>query len=438
MEMHPSGFSFCLKQVGTHFGDALVEISYQHIQKLYAEASLAQQSHTSTQGFLKGDTPISYIEKNFKPHLLEHIKEFVYRYFVLNQLCKEVTERKILLAGEPRLTDIHVRLEENARYCFSLPLMQQISLQGWKRLPFKAPKRKNYKDLDKQVENFLKDEAIAQKKATTHHVAIGDWVQFSVALLNRDKQYLFGNYKEILWIKVGAEEIDLPLQTLFVGKRKGEVIITNSSFLQEYFSSHVDTHYTFEVIILDFVQQSYFDIEQFKKHFRLRNSKELHQKLIEVFSFRNDISQRRAMAEDTLKLLLQRHQFEVPNHLILRRQKELLDLIHENPDYQVYKMQEDFMEKIKMLATKQVKEDIFALQLALHEELEVTNEDIKNYLNLTKRQRMREFIHFQLPSTKSQGQEFPLSQAVMIHYCLREKALNYAIYHLTKQRIATV
>lgn len=438
MEIEKNGFSFLLKQIGIHFGDALVEVDNRYIKKLYTEASLAQQAHTSTQGFFNGGTPISYIEKNFQPHLLEHIKEFVYRYFVLNQLAKEVTQRKILLAGQPRITDIYVQLEEHAKYSFSLPLMQSIPLQGWKRLPFKAPKRKNYKDLDKQVENFLKDEAIAQKKAIAQQISMGDWVQFTVALLDRSGNYLFDNYKEILWVKVGVEEIDLPLQNLFVGRKKGDVIKTDSSFLQEYFSSHVDTHYLFEVVILDFVQQAYFDVEQFKKHFRLRNNKELHQKLIEVFSFRNDISQRRAMAEDTLKLLLTRHQFEVPNHLVLRRQKELLDLIQDNPDYQVYKMQEDFMEKIKILATKQIKEDIFMLQLALHEELEVTDEDIKLYLNLTKRQRTREFIHFQLPSTKSQGQEFPFSQAVMVHHCLREKALNYAIYYLTKQRIATV
>ncbi|NBQ17247.1 hypothetical protein EBU24_02945 [bacterium] len=172
MEIEKNGFSFLLKQIGIHFGDALVEVDNRYIKKLYTEASLAQQAHTSTQGFFNGGTPISYIEKNFQPHLLEHIKEFVYRYFVLNQLSKEVTQRKILLAGQPRITDIHVQLEEHAKYSFSLPLMQSIPLQGWKRLPFKAPKRKNYKDLDKQVENFLKDEAIAQKKAIAQQISM--------------------------------------------------------------------------------------------------------------------------------------------------------------------------------------------------------------------------------------------------------------------------
>jgi len=438
MESLRDGFAFILKQVGAHFGDALVEVPAEYVVRLYTEASLAQRDSTRTLGFSKGATPLSYIEKNFQPHLLEHVKEFIYRYFVINHLGKELVGNKVLLAGEPRLTDVQLKLQERARYQFSLPLVQHISLQGWKRLPFKAPKRKNYKDLDKQVENFLKDEAIAQKNGHLNVVAIGDWVQFSVALLDHGKKLLFDQCKETLWIKIGAEEIDLPLQQLFVGHKKGEVIVTSASFLQEYFSSHVDTHYNFEVTILDFVPQAYFDVEQFKKHFKLRNSKDLHQKLIEVFSFRNDISQRRAMVEDTLKLLLSRHHFEVPNYLILRRQKELLDLIQDNPDYQVYKTQSDFMDKIKLLATKQVKEDIIMTQLALHEELEVTSDDIKNYLNLMKRPRMREFIHFQLPSTKTQGQEFPLSQSVIAQYCLKEKALNYAIYHLTKQKTASV
>ncbi len=431
-------FAFILKNVSSHFGDALIEVPSEYITRLYTEASLAQKATSRTLGFSKGDTPIPYIEQKFQQHLLEHVKEFIYRYFVINHLGKEILGNKVLLAGEPRLTDVQIKLKERAKYQFSLPLVHQISFQGWKRLLFKAPKRKNYKDLDKQVENFLREEALFQQDHEKPFLSVGDWVQFSVALLDHNKKLLFDHCKETLWVKIGQEEIDLPLQALFIGRKKGEVIVTDASFLQEYFSSHVDTHYLFEVTILDFLPQVYFDVEQFKKHFKLRNSKEIHQKLIEVFSFRNDISQRRAMVEDVLKLLLSKHHFDVPHYLILRRQKELLDLIQENPDYQVYKIQNDFMDKIKVLATKQVKEDILMTQLAMHEELEVTSEDIKWYLNLMKRPRMREFIHFQIPSTKTQGQEFPLSQSILGQYCLKEKALNYAIYHLTKQKTASV
>jgi len=432
---HQQGeLEFSIEEVGTHFGNVTIQVPSHFVKKLYDEASLAQQTETYTYGFVKGEAPLSYIKDNFQPHLVEHIKEFLFRYFIISWLHAELLKKRILIAGEPRLTDVTLRLHENSLFRFSLTLSRPISLQGWKRLPFKAPKRKNYKDLDRQVENFLKDEMNFSKEYQHKGIEVGDWVNFSVCLLNKSEEALFPEHQEDLWIKVGSEEADAPFQELLLGKKKGNTFLSQNQCLQEYFSTHIDTHYLFKVIINDFVPHCFFDVEQFKKHFRIRNNKELHQKLIEVFSYRNDISQRRATTEETLKLLLARHIFDVPNHLILRRQKELLDLIHENPDYQVYKMLPDFNDKIRMLATKQVKEGILTRQLAVHENLVITNDDLKRYLNLTKRPRIKEFIYFELPDSKIQGQEFPLSSSLVKECCLKEKALNHAIYHLTKTR----
>ncbi len=237
-----------------------------------------------------------------------------------------------------------------------------------------------------------------------------------------------------MWVRVGFEEADIHFQQLFVGRKKGENFVTQSPSLQEYFSSHIDTQYPFRVTVLDFTPYSHFGVDQFKKHFRIRNNQELHQKMIEVFSYRNDISQRRSTAEETLKLLLSRHSFEVPNHLVLRQQKEILDVIHDNPDYQVYKMQPDFQDKVKKLAMKQVKEVIFTHQLSYYESISTSVEDVKGYLNLTKRPRTKEFVYFEPPDTKFLGQEVPICSALLEQCCLREKTLNHAIYYLTKQR----
>ena len=434
--LNGNGIEFSIEQIGTHFGNATIEIPRDYINKLHMEASYAQQRQTNTHGFSRGTTPLAYIEKNFQPHLLEHIKEFIFRYFVINWLYKELAERKIFLSGEPRLTDVSKKPRKNAHYNFSLSLSKPILLQGWKRLPFKAPKRKNYKDLDRQVENFLKHEFEHSKNNTKKVIQVGDWVNFTVELLNKNNEPLFNNYSENLWIKIGMEEIDSPFQTLFLGREKNTAFISYANCLQKYFSSHIDTRYGFKIVIVDFVPYTFFDPEQFKKHFRIRNNKELHQKLIEVFSFRDDLSQRRATTEDTLKLLLSRHIFDVPNHLILRKEKELLDAMQKTSDYHVYKMQPDFRKKIRMLATKQVKEFIFTHQLSIHENINIKNNDIKNYLNLTKRPRMREFLYFKLPNTKWHGQEYPISSSILTQYCLREKTLNHAIHYLTKNNMS--
>jgi FKBP-type peptidyl-prolyl cis-trans isomerase (trigger factor) len=417
------------------FGSAVVTIPVEYVRKLYTEASEAQQSEVHTFGFAKGTTPLSYIEKNFQPHLVDHVKEFFFKYFVINWLYKELQEKKVFLGGEPYLQDIRLNPQEDAQYSFSLTLTQPIPLQGWKRLPFKSPKRKNYKDLDRQVENFLKDEALAAKNLNDDLIKEGDWINFTVCLLNKHKKPLLGKYKENLWLKIGQEEADSPFKTLFINKRVGNSFITDHESLQEYFSSHLDTHYLFEVSITDHLSNAFFCIDHLKKHFRIRNNKELHQKLIEVFSYRNDISQRRATAEESLKLLLSKHAFHVPSHLVLRQEKTILDLVHDTPDYQVYKMQPDFREKIKSLAEKQVKEDILVNQLAFHENLSINNIDIKGYLNLGNRPRTAEFVYFEPPSTKFLGHEIPISSALLAQCCLKEKALNHAIHHLVKNKL---
>ena len=159
----------------------------------------------------------------------------------------------------------------------------------------------------------------------------------------------------------------------------------------------------------------------------------MHKKMIEVFSYRNDISQRHAMVEESLQALLSKHRFSVPNSLILRQEKVLLDRIKYNPDYHVYRAQKDFLQQIHELAKKQIIETIFIDKMAYHESITVTDDDIKGYLNLSNRPRTKEFIYFDTPSFKIQGQEVPIPTEELRRFCLREKAINYAIYHLTKK-----
>ena len=71
------------------------------------------------------------------------------------------------------------------------------------------------------------------------------------------------------------------------------------------------------------MHDGYFCFDLFKRHFKLKTNKEMLQKLIEVFSYRNDMSQRRTMIEEALSLLLQKHKFDIPSYLNLA-QKELL------------------------------------------------------------------------------------------------------------------
>lgn len=426
--------SFEIKQEDPFFCYGSVIIPASLIDSLYKEASLSQQFHAQTQGFHKGEVPFQYITEYFKSNITSHLKELIFKYFVVGFLYQEIRNKKLVVAGEPRLIDISIEPSRDAVFTFELSLFPSFQIQEWKYLPFKAPKRKNYKDLDRQVETFIDEEKKLLEASQADTIAIGDWVNFEVTLLERaTDQPLLGNHKTQFWIKLGDEEADTIYHDIFLNKKVGDSFISSSRALQNYFNDHIDASYHFLVTIKEILKNSFFCLEHFKRHFKLKTNKELYQKLIEVFSYRNDLSLRRSMAEESLKLLLSKHRFSIPNYLILRQQKNILDKIKTNPDFHVYRMQKDFQDRVKQLAEKQMRELIFLDQLAYHEDLEVADGDLKGYLNLTNRQRMKDFLYFDVPVTKVGGQELPMVCEELNRFYLREKALNHIIYHLMKK-----
>ncbi len=413
---------------------ATVTISKDLVNVFFEETAHMLQDLVQAHGFPQGAVPVSYICKQYKMNIIDHLKEFFFKYGIINFLLQEIRAQKILIAGEPRLVDIFLDYDHDARFIFELTLFPHIEFLEWKYFPFKAPNRKNYKDLDRQVDGFIDEERSRLNNYVTHSpITIGDWINFDITVLNKQHQPLYKDFVHNFWLKMGDEEVEGHLRTLFIGRYKGEEFVVNDKGLQDYFSDQLRTCYNFKITIIDVVPYHFFCFDQFKDHFKIKTNKDMHKKLIEVFSYRNDMSQRLSMVEDAFKLLLSKHRFFPPNHLVLRQQKIILSAIQKNPDYNVYRKQKDFNFWVQQLAEKQTKETLLIDQLIYSENIVVTHQDIVNYLNLDKRPRMREFIYFNIPDSKRDGQEIPLPRNEVGRMCAREKAINYVIYHLTKK-----
>ena len=402
------------------------------VSTLCHEASRYHQSTVQAHGFQKGKVPLEYIQVHYQHALLEHVKEFLLKYIVLSFVYQELHNHKIPIACEPKLRAISIEPDQDATFHFFATLAQSCSLRSWRHYPFKAPQRKNYRDLDRQVQAFIKQEMELAEKHASDPIKVGDWVSFNVAVLNSTNIPLLNSHQELVWIKLGNEEADVPFVEIFEGKCIGDRFVMSNQCLQEYFSHQIDTNYPFNIEIVDVIPHAYVSLKHIKQAFKLRTNKDLHKKIIEVFSYRNDISQRRETVQAAFDTLLTRNPIQAPAHLVSRQKQDILTYIRENPDYLVYKTTPGFEATLDRLAEKQVKETILIDQLALKEHINVTHEDILWYLNFLKRPRMKEFVYFTLPNTKINGRETPLSAALLKRYCLREKTLNYAIYHLTK------
>lgn len=423
---------FQYHQIRPTYATLSIVIPKEWVKTCFRQAAIDQKLILSAIGFNRGEVPIEYIEQNFMAGLTDHVQEFLFKYFVLPFLYKEIYTRKILVAGTPRLKDIRVTYNEDGVFDFELSTFETIQLQEWRYFPFKAPKRKKYKDIDRQVDTFVKDERELLKDFADEDVVhVNDWVHFTIAPIDAQGQPFFDFEPLSLWLKMGDEDADEIIRSAFLNRKKGSTFITSNRGLQDFFGNQFETNYNFSVHIIDILHDGYFCFELFKRHFKLKTNKEMLQKLIEVFSYRNDMSQRRTMTEEALLLLLQKHKFDVPLHLILRQKEQLLERISFNPDYQVYRAQKDFEQRVDQLAEKQIKEMLILDQLAYNDNLQPQDVDIKSYLNLTQRPRAKEFIYFDAPTTRIDGKEAPVCTEELRHICMREKTINHIIHHLT-------
>ena len=168
MVMQASQNNSCLNfevlQSEPSFCSLSIKVPAHLVDALYQQAVVSQKNSTPAFGFHKRETPSAYIEQNYQLNLIEHIKEFLLKYLVIGFLQQEIIRKKILIAGQPRLASIFLEPGQDAEFKFELSFFPPITFQEWKYLPFKAPKRKNYKDLDRQVETFLQEEIAAKAK----------------------------------------------------------------------------------------------------------------------------------------------------------------------------------------------------------------------------------------------------------------------------------
>lgn len=403
------------------------------IKTFFDFAATCKQATASSIGFKQGGVPVEYIQVHYKKHLISHMQEILFKHVVLPFLLKKLHEEKILVIGDLSLSKIFMEPDQDAIYTFEGLMPKEVYIQQWKHLPFKGTQRKKYRDIDIQVKTFLEDEVKLQEEYTKdNEIHVGDWVCFDCWLVDSNEEEVLPQKKLNLWLKIGNEEPDTVFQELFLGKKIGDKFVTNNQSIRHYFCELSTTPYTYAIAIKDILPHHYFSIENFKHHFKLKTKKDLHNKLIEVFSFGSDISQRKSIASEAFHTIIKRNNIIIAQSAIDAQKQVIIQEMQEKPDYTVYRMQKNFDEQITTLAKKQICEAVVADHIAHQESLTVTHADLKAYLNLLQRPRTKEFIYFALPATRISGQEQPIEAEMLKRQCLREKSLNHIIHYLSR------
>ena len=356
------------KPISSHLLRATVEVSAKIGSVLRAHTMKLYQKRTQSPGI--AEVSLEYIKKNYRNEVNSDLEKLVYRYFVIDYLMSELIGRKIRLVNDPRLGLVTTN-DDVFVFTFDLSTADVINLREWKNFAFKPPRRKNYKDLDKQVESFIKTHQEQARKSSTISVEKNDWVCFNTQLVDSDNKPLIAGYQNTYWLKATADTLQHPLVESLIGKEVGDTLFSDQFSLTQDFTHHMHDGQKYALTITTLAKGAHLAIDSIKQMFKLPNKIAVHEKIIEVFSYRNDLSQRRSTIEEMFHLFFSKHRFEVPKHLALRKQEELLIGLKRRPDYYAYRKDKNFMKHLAALAEQQLKEEILFDQIAAHEKIKI-------------------------------------------------------------------
>lgn len=420
--------SISLDSVSSHLTNATITIANSLIEHLHDKTLELYKTQVETSG-LK-NTLRSYLEYNYKDEIHEHLKKFFYHYLVLDYLFDTLAQHKIKIVNSPRLIAFEYTAACDFVYRFQFSVAAPIVIREWKHFAFKAPRRKNYKDLDKQVELFLKKNHELAKQSDENVVNVSDWVNFTAIV--DPSSGTAKNLARNFWVKITPTVMRHTFVEELEHKKIGATFITTAFSLGPHFDNTIIGSHEFSVVVNGITKGNSFSLDALKTIFRLPNKMAVHEKLIEVFSYRNDISQRRSIIEEMFHLLFSKHRFEIPKHLILRRQETILQTLRSCPDYQAYKSHSDFDYHVAILAEKQLKEEILIDEIACTEKIKIDTKDVAQYLNLLCNKRMREFLYFRSFFDTIEQSIYPVQHGVLKQALRREKTLNHVLHHLMR------
>ena len=412
-----------------------ISIPHEFVNNLYTHALQIHQADSKTYGFDKGTVPVHYLKKNFYHSFTEHNTAILLTHYAHDIALTEIQKKNGLAFITPWIDSCLIN-PENSENFFTVsadinPFVQKIV---WKGLKLKLPARKKYKDLDRQAETLIQQEKNKKSELDGKTVCKGDWIQIKLSIIKsrENKETLLKNHEQVLWIKISGEEIDKMVTEIFLNKSLNEEVITDSIFFNEYFSNSTIIRHYFLVKIIEIVPYNYFCFNVFQTYFNIKTNRDLLHRLIEILSFRNDITLRRETITIVLRALMQQHRYLLPIRTLSEHTKTVHKKIINNPDYLVYQSQRDFTDKIKQFACKQVGELCIADALATQENIEVQKNDVLFYMHILQRPRLRDFIYFDLPESKNGEQEALVPHAKIVEMIRREKALEILFKYFSR------
>jgi trigger factor len=347
------------------------------IEKAYAEI----RKHAAIKGFRKGKVPMGLIEK----HYGDKMADDVLKTLVNDTYFKAVTEHGLNPVSYPVIESDALKPGESFKYSATVEIFPEVTVNDY--LGLELAKEKLVAD-EQAVAGRLKEmqENLSQLAPAPegHAAALGDFVTFDFKG-TLDGVPFEGGASEDFQLELGSGRFIPGFEDQMVGMTAGTAGTIKVDFPQDYGNAELaGKPAEFAVTIKDIKVKELPELDDdFAKEFgEFETLDELKLKLAELQQAQEERRIDNDLRERLIKSLIEKNELEVPETLVDRQLKMMLEstkqrLASQRVSLEMMGMtEESYKVRFRETAREQVKGSLLLDAVAMKESLEVSDEDI--------------------------------------------------------------
>jgi trigger factor len=348
------------------------------VDKAYAEI----RKHASVKGFRKGKVPMGLIEK----HYGEKMAEDVVKTLVSDTYFKAVQEQGLNPVSYPQIDSDPLNPGQEFSYSATVEVFPEVEVKEY--LGLEAVKEKlelDEKVVDQRLRELQENMAQLVPAAEGHVAKMGDFVTFDFEG-KIDGVPFEGGSAEDFQLELGSGRFIPGFEDQMVGMTLGSTATIKVSFPENYGAAHLaGKPADFDVTVKGIKVKELPELnDDFAKEFgeEFETLAQLKDKLAELNKSQEENRVQGELRERVIKVLVEKHEVEVPETLVDRQVTVMLDntkqrLAAQRMNLEMMGMTEDgYKAQFREVARDQVKASFLLDAVATKENLAVTDEDI--------------------------------------------------------------
>lgn len=360
-----------------------VELPIETVNSAFEDAYRRIQKKAHLQGFRPGKAPLNLIKKFYGGSVASEVGEKL----VNQNLFKVLSENKINMVAQPVLEKADLPSSDKIfNFTVVVDIMPEIALPDYKGLEVSCEKFELGDDVvTKQLEDLRKRSA--KKKPLTGDVIAtnGHAVKMKLKAFREDGTELTGMPTDEIDTVLGESQLVPELEQAIHGMKVGETRETTITLPETFADKEMagkGLKYEITVTEIAELQLPALD-DELAKDFEFESLDKLKDNIRERLSTSLTQQRRAALEEKVLEKLLEMAPFEVPPSLV----DEAIDgMIRERfsgvegPELKKALFDENLRKELRSGARRRTQNSLMLVKIAQTEQVEVTDADIKDYI----------------------------------------------------------